>query len=423
MTGVIFWLMRMPEAASGSAGYGIAFLFAAVVRDTAVLLVAAALVAALRRDSAATRHLTWTLALAATLAVPILYLTVPAWKVPLLPPSATHGAKAEGGSRALSGACVQTNFAPGATGDAVRPTSAAQRPASDPAWMRWIVYLWAGGVLILAVFAAIGEFRARKLVRRLQRLGTCQAKSVLDRLSRTLEVSQAVELRSGCEVSVPCTRGVFPPVILLPSEARHWSQEQLEFVLAHELAHVRRCDWLTQMLAHVTCALFWFQPLVWIAAREMRKEREGACDDVVLSLGHEATDYAEIILRLARKLRRTAPAWSVGVCIAQPSRLEVRMKALLDPRLNHRPLTASRVLLLSLLALVLLLPAAAIQATVKSSSPNGILLETRGNEKQKAGAILRSSVLPSVRECASPESRRGSTANIVSNGNPENTAR
>jgi beta-lactamase regulating signal transducer with metallopeptidase domain len=65
------------------------------------------------------------------------------------------------------------------------------------------------------------------------------------------------------------------PVLLIPVAADSWSSEQRRLVLFHELAHIRRWDWLTQMLAHVACALYWCNPLVWVAARQMRIEREG----------------------------------------------------------------------------------------------------------------------------------------------------
>ncbi len=195
------------------------------------------------------------------------------------------------------------------------------------------------------------------------------------------------------EIGIPFTRGVFRPAIFLPDVAHEWTRERLEFVLAHELAHVRRHDYLTQIPAQIVCALFWFHPLVWFAAFQMRKERERACDDMVLNLGHPAADYAEFLVMLGRSLRRLTPAWSTSIAMAQSSQLEVRMKALLDPKLNRKPLAASRVLFAAVIAIALLVPAAAIRATTKDATGNisGTLHDPSGAVVPGSGVILISS--------------------------------
>ncbi len=78
------------------------------------------------------------------------------------------------------------------------------------------------------------------------------------------------------------TCGAWHPVLLLPDAAENWPLERRRVVLLHELAHIKRLDWLTQTLAYIAGSLHWFNPLVWLAARRMRVEREQACDDLVL---------------------------------------------------------------------------------------------------------------------------------------------
>jgi beta-lactamase regulating signal transducer with metallopeptidase domain len=92
----------------------------------------------------------------------------------------------------------------------------------------------------------------------------------------------------------PLTLGVFQPVVLIPADARDWNLERRRVVILHELAHIRRYDVLTQICAQVVCAMYWYHPLVWIAARRMRFERETACDDLVLTAGVRASTYANI---------------------------------------------------------------------------------------------------------------------------------
>ncbi len=81
-------------------------------------------------------------------------------------------------------------------------------------------------------------------------------------------------------------------MILLPSTAAAWPDERIHLVLAHELAHLTRHDWLSQLLAEMLRAINWFNPLFWIACARLRRESEYACDDIVLELGTGGTAYA-----------------------------------------------------------------------------------------------------------------------------------
>jgi beta-lactamase regulating signal transducer with metallopeptidase domain len=99
---------------------------------------------------------------------------------------------------------------------------------------------------------------------------------------------------------VPMTWGFIRPVLLLPRGAGQWPAGRLRLVLLHELAHIERHDWLAQVLAEAACALYWFHPLVWGAARRLRIESERACDDRVLAAGVAPAEYARQLLEIAR---------------------------------------------------------------------------------------------------------------------------
>jgi TonB family protein len=384
MTAIFHSLIQVTQFPFAISGWCFTLLSEVLIRGTILLLFAAAVALALRRASAASRHLVWTLALSAMLALPVFVLTLPAWEVPILAPSSSFHQSGQVTPKEV--------FAAGPQNRQSAPAEEARQPAS-PAWPGAILFIWGMGWILLLARMVVGETRVRRLTGHSRPFQTSHANSVLERSLRYLRISCAVELRTSGEIGIPFTRGVFRPVIFLPDEAREWTRERLEFVLAHELAHVNRHDYLTQIPAQIGCALFWFHPLVWLAAFQMRQERERACDDMVLNLGHPAAEYAEFLLMLGRSLRRLTPAWSTSIAMAQSSQLEVRMKALLDPKINRKPLAASRVLFAAVIAIALLVPAAAIRATTQYATGNisGTLHDPSGAVVPGAGVILISS--------------------------------
>src|ERR1035441_2915673 len=198
--------------------------------------------------------------------------------------------------------------------------------------------LYAGGFLLVAARFVAGAVRTSRMVRLAR--PAVYAQAVTDEVRRTLGIRQGVGTLESSGAAVPMTWGMPRPVVLLPEAARHWPAERLHAVVLHELIHVRRHhllrdappdallpeaarhwpaerlhavvlhelihvrrhDLLAQFAAQSACCLYWFHPLVWLAARELRKERERACDDAVLGGGVAAPDYAGHLLELARGL-------------------------------------------------------------------------------------------------------------------------
>lgn len=119
------------------------------------------------------------------------------------------------------------------------------------------------------------------------------------------------------------------PVILLPESAENWPAEQLKIVLEHELAHVRRRDLWWRLAATLACCLYWFHPLAWWAAAQIRKESEMDCDDRVLKATASSETYAESLLAVAREAAGTETPAAV-MAMAKPRELEGRLVAVLD---------------------------------------------------------------------------------------------
>jgi TonB family protein len=183
--------------------------------------------------------------------------------------------------------------------------------------------------------------------------------------------AQSIRIAETDAVATAMTLGVFRPWILLPPEHRLWDVELLRAVLLHELAHVRRRDCLTQYLPNVVCAVHWFNPLVWLARSEMLCESERACDDAVIRSGMSGSVFARDLVEIARSIRSKG---DFLMSTAVTTKLERRIRRLIDPAANRRPLTAGRTAVGAVLALALLVPIAAVRAEQTFKAPTAISL-------------------------------------------------
>jgi len=144
---------------------------------------------------------------------------------------------------------------------------------------------------------------------------------------------------------MPMTWGVFRPTIVLPREAQTWTSNRLEATVLHELSHVRRYDFLSQVLAEFACALYWFNPLVWLCARAMRSDAELAADEAVLHSGLKPSDYAQELLMLAADLgNRPIPFATLGTPAMTNSKIETRLESILSPSAGRRGVTTVQAL-------------------------------------------------------------------------------
>jgi hypothetical protein len=192
------------------------------------------------------------------------------------------------------------------------------------------------------------------------------------RLAARLRLPTTPAVAVSPEVPGPIVAGVWRPTVIIPREARDWCDTRRDAVLMHELAHIARRDVAAQVMAHAVCAVHWFNPLAWIAARAMRRERERACDDAVLGNGVPASTYATELLAIAAGAM-TASTPAAALSMARPSEIEGRLLAILARRPRHMSLAARvGIPLLACLSTVLVAgatattPAAARAATTAS---------------------------------------------------------
>jgi hypothetical protein len=196
---------------------------------------------------------------------------------------------------------------------------------------------YSAGVLLLFARLIRQQFTVGRLLARAIPLDDRQWSALLAETAAAMGVVRPVRLLQSADVAMPIACGILRPGVLLPVAAGTWTMERRRAVLLHELAHVSRRDCLTQTIASLACAVHWFNPLAWWAARQLRVERELACDDRVLASGTGAREYAGHLLEIAYAgSGRCTPALAVGM--ARPGQLEGRMLAALDDsRRRARP--------------------------------------------------------------------------------------
>ncbi len=346
------------------------------IKASVILLATWVVSQTLRRASAATRHLAWTFAIVGLLALPILTATIPAWRLPMLPAAALASRSApERTNTAIPLPQLARLEAPPAAQLVTRSDISQSKPATsfvepEPApdtsfswtWPAGLFCIWLVGALLVLAPIPVGVFRLTRLAQR-TRLPTSDSswESLIRQLAEELRLARIVHLRWGKAASMPLTWGFLRSIVLLPEEAETWSIERRRLVMLHELAHVKRRDCLTQLTARLACAVYWFHPLAWLAARRLRLEREQACDDRVLETGARPSEYAWHLLDIARSHHSISHSAAVAISMARTSQLEGRLQAILDAGRERRSLGVGQAWAAACLAAILMLPLAALK--------------------------------------------------------------
>ena len=385
----------------------------AAVRATALLGIAGALAFFLRHRCAALRHLVWALGLGGALAMPLAGMLIPPVPMPVprvladaLPVVATDARAAVFGPVSPTSVALGVDPAgtPGGPGErssnaravptakdptAAEPTTAGRgaAPASNAAFglpqatappattgrilvaRSVLLTLWGLGAGALAALLLAGAWKTRRLARDAAPLTSPEWNDTLRQVGEGLGVRRPVRLLRSDHAVMPMTWGWRRPVVLVPSAALGWSSERRAVVLRHELAHVKRADAFSQLLGRWACAVHWFNPMVWFAAYRLRMECERACDDAVLRLGTRPSDYASHLLDIARDHHAPGLRASAAVTMARTSRLERRMRAILDPGITRAARRSSRVVTAALLAAAALAVSAAAPVAQNPAAP------------------------------------------------------
>jgi beta-lactamase regulating signal transducer with metallopeptidase domain len=214
-------------------------------------------------------------------------------------------------------------------------------------WLNFLVVAWCVGVFVFATRPILSW----RTVRRLRTVGVAAApdalRQLLENTRRRLGLRQAVELLQSTLTRSAVVVGYFRPMILLPVYVvTGLPAPQVEAILAHELAHVRRHDYLVNLLQTLVETVFFYHPAMWWLSNQIRFERENCCDDVAVAVLGNRVEYSRALLALEER-RGAETALAMG---ARGGSLVARVRRLLDRVPPERAFSGGSIVGLSLMA-------------------------------------------------------------------------
>ena len=423
-------------SASGSTIWWLKILLDLTVKSAFILAIAGLITLLLRRTSASIRHLVWTLALAGLLVVPFLSRGLPDWRVPIFSELSLISLSVDKAEKINPGTIpnVQnvelSQVRPGERNveeyaspeSDVSKTPAGAKPQSQESQqesglilgnkinpsshrINWIVVIWVLGALFVMFRLLIATANVWWLTQRAGKPDDRSEDKLAVGLAEDHGLNRPIRVLISSKIKLPMMWGFWRPVILLPADSDKWSPERRRIVLLHELAHAKRNDCLIQGLSQFVCALYWFNPLVWLAKRQIQKEHERACDDYVLDAGTKASEYANHLLDVVRSLKSRELASVATVAMARRSQLEGRLLAILNPNRNRAMLSPLFAAVIVVVACYIVLPVAAMdfwQPSAGSGEENQSAFSTNNETGELAASQANQTSEPYPEDSGSP---------------------
>ena len=290
-----------------------------LLKVTVILALALAGTRLARHSRAAVRHVLLAASFGALLILPIASFVAPTVRIAM--PAAVQEAIAPLDTEPI------VEAAPTAT------AALSDGTAASPQSSKWLSFsvafmgVWFAGIAAFLFPVILGLWQVRSLRRSAS--SWLDGRVAVQAIARDAGIRRNVDVLLHESLAGPMTCGVLRPAIVLPADATRWPEEDLRRAIVHELAHVRRCDWASQILARVVTGVYWFHPIVWVAWRQLSLEAERACDDAVLLSGTDpSVAYADQLVGLARRLSTTSN--QPHLAMANRSDLATRVVAVLD---------------------------------------------------------------------------------------------
>lgn len=341
----------------------------ACIKPAIVLVVVIYLVNRVNHRGAAANHWVLLIGLFSPVMLVLLFIVLPAWNLNILPAS--------------FGELTKMTIISGSRG----PLEYPNRLTLLLLAIYFFGFVWIASYLAVGVIAIADKTRSSQL------LNDANVQTIIKQIADRYGVKREVTVRVNQTLNSPLVWGLTKPVILLPEKFRSWSKQRLHRILAHEMAHIARNDWLTKLLANIVRAIFWFLPPVWWVARKLEWYAELACDDLLITHYQCRAEYADDLLLLSSEFQHDFFALS----FIRRSELYQRIDAVLDgSRVREVPARSTRFLML-LWAMVLLLPLSMMYPIANSTA--GIYQDyyslvvnnnVQTKPKEPAGTLLKS---------------------------------
>ncbi len=263
--------------------------------------------------------------------------------------------------------------------------AARMTPLRVAAVLPWLVTLWSVGVLVLTVRLVGGWWSIRRLRDERVTVALEEWRERTETLARRLGVSRPVRLCRSALVEVPTVLGWMRPAILLPaSTLSGLSVGQIEAILAHELAHIRRHDYIVNLLQCVIETLLFYHPAVWWVSRRVRDERELCCDDMAVQAVGDRVGYARALCELER-LRAATPQLAMA---ANGGSLLTRIARLLGAPSRNDRTVGGQAALIGAVGLLTLLGIAGLGAPARSAVRAVTVSAVRAGERATAAVMV-----------------------------------
>ena len=328
-----------------------------------ILSLAFSAVLLMRKTSASSRHFVLLTAVAAVLLTPLFSLTLPRLELQLLPQVKTeevyiplesglfpieiaHELKTEGSF---------DNSAPLASELPIYQQPGPIEIQINPL----LTAVWIIGMLAAASRLLYSSYVISRAVSRSETADSWLYR-ILEELKRELNIRSRIRLKISDSAMTPFTQGLFNHTIVLPLEEIS-NSATLRSIMLHELAHIKRSDNLTQRFAQILCIIQWFNPFTWLVARQMMKDRELACDNLVINMGTQASAYASNLVNLARKMKHLRRTNLAAAAIVNSNNFKERIMSILATNSNRKDVSKNLKLITVFALALLAIPLALLQ--------------------------------------------------------------
>lgn len=376
-------VLARPEMSAGV----LTFLLWHLAKATLLLGLAYIIIGIFRRATSATHHLVLCTAVMAALVIPAISLCLPSWKFALPGPLAT--------------AWPAESFVGGHTLPVL--SGRVAEPGILVPWTAWAIGIWLFGTLSLLARIGFGVIGTWRIARKARPVKDLPLTAQLDELRSRLDIRRPVTMATSTEVASPLTWGIFRPLIIVPEHALGWSERDLRMVLLHELAHVRRHDVVWFMAATVVTAMYWVNPLAWIARKRLIIEAEKTCDDYVIGCGTDGIAYAQHLLTVLRSIRDDRRTVFVSVGMARRSHMEGRLMSILSNRKRASGLRRPALVWAAMLTLLVVLPMAGVQLKASETGRSSDAAETTEAQFPSPDSLIEVDTEPEMIYQSTPE--------------------